>query len=175
LRSLKPGSVKRSVSPEHCPAPDQYLARCCYQSQFLGFTTTHQALVEGCQWTVLPFYATKCAHKQTTSEWTIALPGDTWSLANTGATLIWLRVKTYIGYQTIFFSFSICQLFPTMHHYQDIEHILLSHTRYCQQKLPLFLQVGMSFQSHWMANRAKGCSYPPVGSITTKTLVVSVS
>jgi hypothetical protein len=55
-------------------------------------------------------------------------------------------VQSQIGHQTTGISFSISQHIPTMHHHKDVQDILDSYSRYCQQEFPLLLEMGMSFQ-----------------------------
>ena len=92
------GSVKRLPLPEYCPTPDEYLTRCGYQSQLLGFTATYQTFVEASQ-RVITTDSTKCSHVQEMSYFSVPLSGDPRPLADARATFIgecssvgiWLR------------------------------------------------------------------------------------
>ena len=146
LITIETGGVKRCVTLVYCPTPYQYLSCRCHQCQFLWFPSSHQSVVESSQRTVLPLYATKSTHIQTTSQTTTPLSRNPGSPVDTGATLMWLGIQPQIGYQSLCTSFTFSQSTPAMHHHQDVEHIPLSHSRYSQQEFLLLPEMRIGFQ-----------------------------
>ena len=141
--------IKSCVVYKHSPTPDENLSGCCHKCQFLCFTATHQAFVEVAEGTISSNTA-KSTHKQATSEWTVTLARDACSLANTGTTFMWLGIQSSVCNKA-FHAFphvtiTRCQSQPTVHHHQDMKHILLSHTRHCEKEFALLFQMPMGFQ-----------------------------